>query len=86
LAILHTVRGSRQYTALFSSTVRARALHRTHDWVVLYVRDGRADQYTVVTARLGPLKGKRVVRGREAECLNRGGAHESRIAVSHGGH
>jgi hypothetical protein len=40
----------------------------THDWVVIYYqRDGREEQNTVVTAVKGPLSGRRIVRGREAE-------------------
>lgn len=70
LPILHTTRGDRHYTALFSNTARAHQLGRTRDWVVVYVDGGRGErQYTVVTARLGPLKGRRVVRGREGECV-----------------
>ncbi len=70
LPVLHTRRGERDYTALFSNTARAHELHRTHDWVVLYVDGGRGErQYTVVTALRGVLKGSRVVRGREPECL-----------------
>jgi hypothetical protein len=70
LPILHTARGSRHYTALFSNTARAHRLARNRDWVVLYWDDDGAEgQATVVTARdAGPLKGLRVVRGREAEC------------------
>ncbi len=69
LPILHTHRGSRDYTALFSNTPQAHALGRTGDWVVIYL-DGDAPerQYTVVTPRRGPLAGRRVVRGREKEC------------------
>jgi DNA polymerase (family X) len=69
LPILHTRRGARRYTALFSNTPRAHELGRTRDWVVLYWEQG-ADrgQHTVVTAALGPLRSRRVVRGREAEC------------------
>jgi DNA polymerase (family X) len=71
LPLLHTERGLRQYTALFSNTARAHELGRTQDWVVLYVDGGQGErQYTVVTARRGVLGGRRVVRGREAECLN----------------
>ena len=57
------------YTALFSNTALAHKLQRTHDWVVLYF-DSATREYrqTVVTATTGALKGKRVVRGREAEC------------------
>jgi hypothetical protein len=69
LPILHTQRGSRRYTALYSNTPRAHELDRTHDWVVLYwEEDGGRGQQTVVTARTGPLRSRRVVRGREAEC------------------
>ena len=69
LPVLHTDRGDRHYTALFSNTPRAHALGRTHDWVVLYADGTREErQYTVVTAFRGILKGRRVVRGREAEC------------------
>lgn len=70
LPILHAMQGDRHYTALFSNTARAHDLGRTRDWVVIYVDGGRGErQYTVVTASRGPLKGKRVVRGREPECL-----------------
>jgi hypothetical protein len=70
LPILHTRSGGRDYTALFSNTARAHQLGRTHDWVVIYY-DGadRERQVTVVTARSGELRGRRVVRGRETECL-----------------
>jgi hypothetical protein len=70
LPVLHTTRGSRQYTALFSNTPLAHRVGRTHDWVVLY-GDGRGGelQATVVTAVKGPLAGRRVVRGRERECI-----------------
>lgn len=69
LPILHTQRGERGYTALYSNTARAHELGRTRDWVVLYY-DGAADerQATVITAHRGALTGKRIVRGREAEC------------------
>jgi len=69
LPVMHTWRGPRHYTALFSNTARAHQLGRTRDWVVLYFdgRDGE-QQHTLVTATSGPLKGHRIVRGREAEC------------------
>lgn len=70
LPVLHTMRGERHYTALFSNTARAHDLGKTRDWVVIYVDGGRGErQYTVVTAGRGPLTGKRVVRGREGECI-----------------
>lgn len=69
LPILHTRRGEREYTALYSNTARAHEFGRTRDWVVLYY-DGPADerQATVITSHRGPLNGKRIVRGRESEC------------------
>jgi hypothetical protein len=72
LPILHTTRGRRHYTALFSNTALAHRLNRTHDWVVIYWDDGLGErQCTVVTADRGPLAGRRVVRGREAELEQR---------------
>ncbi len=69
LPILHTQRGDRHYTALYSNTAHAHALERTHDWVVLFHDSGQGErQHTVVTARFGPLAGRRIVRGREPEC------------------
>jgi DNA polymerase (family 10) len=68
LPILHTQRGDRHYTALFSNTPRAHRLGATRDWVVVYLDGHGEGQWTVVTARHGPLAGRRVVRGREAEC------------------
>jgi hypothetical protein len=69
LPVLRTVRGPRQYTALYSNTPRAHALGKTEDWVVLYVDDGRGErEATVVTETEGGLAGRRVVRGREGDC------------------
>jgi hypothetical protein len=69
LPILHTRRGSRHYTALFSNTPRAHQLGRTREWVVVYFgEDGARGQHTIVTESAGALRGERVVRGREAEC------------------
>jgi hypothetical protein len=68
--VLHTARGRRHYTALYSNTARAHDLHKTRDWVVLYY-EGRGGErrYTVITSEFGPLAGRRIVRGREAECV-----------------
>jgi DNA polymerase (family 10) len=45
-------------------------LNKTVDWVVVYYeQDGNEHQCTVVTERRGRLKGRRVVRGREKECM-----------------
>ncbi|HEY7442815.1 MAG TPA: helix-hairpin-helix domain-containing protein [Vicinamibacterales bacterium] len=70
LPVLHTRRGSRRYTALFSNTARAHHAGKTHDWVVLYSDNGVGEnRHTVITAAFGPLRGRRVVAGREAECV-----------------
>ncbi len=67
LPILHTHRGAREYTALFSNSARAHRRGKTRDWVVLYW-DGGDRQHTVITATRGALKGRRIVVGRVAEC------------------
>ena len=71
LPLLHTVRDTWTFTALYSNTARAHELGATHDWVVLYAQHQGQDeekQYTVVTAKHGGLAGRRIVRGREPEC------------------
>jgi hypothetical protein len=69
LPVLHTTRGGRRYTALFSNTARAHQLGKTRDWVVLYSDDATGEQqHTVITATYGPQRGCRVVAGREREC------------------
>lgn len=70
LPILHTTHDHWHFTALYSNTARAHQLKRTGDWVVIYFYDDhhREGQHTVVTETHGRLGGKRVVRGREAEC------------------
>lgn len=72
LPILHTERGSWHFTVLFSNTARAHELGKTADWVIVfYSSDHQAeDQFTVVTETNGPLKGQRVVRGREHEAIS----------------
>ena len=69
LPVLHTSRGPRHYTALFSNTAHAHALRKTNDWVLLYYDGADGEhQCTVITAEFGDLKGQRIVRGRENEC------------------
>ncbi len=77
LPILHATRGDWHFTALFSNTALAHRLGRIHDWVVVYFRDGDEIERsrTVVTEHRGPLAGKRVVRGRESECLRHYATH-----------
>ncbi len=69
LPIFHTQRGDWHFTALYSNTPRAHELGRTRDWVVIYFHaDSEPEaQCTVVTEHFGPLRGLRVVRGREEE-------------------
>ena len=71
LPVMHAARDGWHYTALYSNTARAHQLERTHDWVVIYYYDHEhvESQCTVVTETAGRLRGRRVVRGRESECL-----------------
>lgn len=71
LPILHTQRGDRHYTALYSNTARAHMFGTTHDWVVIY-RDDDADhgRWTVITAQYRKLRGRRIIPGREHECVD----------------
>lgn len=69
LPVLHTRRGRRRYTALFSNTARAHRAGKTRDWVVIYGDNGLGEsRHTVITAEFGPLSARRVVAGREEEC------------------
>jgi len=70
LPIMKAQREGWRFTALFSNTERAHEMGKTHEWVVLYYRCGAGpeDQCTVITVSRGPLRGKRIVRGREEEC------------------
>ena len=70
LPILHARREGWIFTALYSNTQHAHELGRVRDWVVVYYHtDASAEgQCTIVTETRGPDAGRRVVRGREAEC------------------
>ncbi len=58
-----------KFTVMYSNTATAHNLGKTNDWVVVYFEKGKGEnQCTVVTESKGPLKGKRVIRGREKEC------------------
>ncbi len=76
LPVLHTARGPWHFTALYSNTPRAHALGRSSDWVVIYFHrnDAPEGRRTVVTETYGPAEGRRIVRGRERECLAAAGA------------
>lgn len=80
LPVLHTRRGTWDFTALFSNTQKAHELGKTHDWVVVYFHhDAEPEaQCTVVTEMRGTLFGRRVIRGREGECI----AHYAAISGS----
>lgn len=69
LPLWKTERQGYAFTILFSNTAKAHKRNATREWVVIYF-DGRkgSGQNTVVTARRGPLQGRRIVRGRELEC------------------
>jgi hypothetical protein len=69
LPVLRTQRGSGNYRVHYSNSARGHALGHLYDWVVI-IRENKESfgQWTVVTAVAGPLRGKRVVRGREREC------------------
>lgn len=70
LPVWHVDADGFHFTLLFSSSRLAHDLDKARDWVVVYWdRDGEEDQATVVTEFRGPLRGRRVVRGRERECL-----------------
>lgn len=81
LPVLHTQRGERHYTALFSNTARAHKLGKTDDWVILYYdRGSRERQSTVITSQFGALQGRRIIRGREEECREYYGLSSQRRA------
>ncbi|KAB2860553.1 MAG: DNA-binding protein, partial [Anaerolineae bacterium] len=68
LPVFHTKRQGWMFTVMFSNTAQAHALGKTDDWVVIYYKRGDHEgQNTVVTETKTQLKGKRVVRGRQAE-------------------
>lgn len=70
LPVMRIERAGWAMTVLFSNTARAHELGKTRDWVVIYYqKDGPEAQCTIVTEFRGPLKGKRVIRGRERECM-----------------
>jgi hypothetical protein len=81
LPVLHAQREAWHFTALFSNTARAHQLGRSRDWVVIYFHSDHEPegQCTVVTESQGDLAGRRVVRGREAECRAHYGARSARV-------
>ncbi|MBI4229008.1 MAG: DNA-binding protein [Deltaproteobacteria bacterium] len=71
LPVLHIDEDGWSFTAMYSNSARAHELGKTRDWVIIfYERNGDEDQCTVVSERGGILKGLRVIRGRESDCLS----------------
>lgn len=89
LPVLKVRKGGRRYRALYSNTESAHRLGKDHDWVVIYYeKDGATGQCTVVTESSGPLKDRRVIRGREMECARYYGLAPDRAGAPssvHGG-
>lgn len=80
LPILHTQRGARHYTALFSNSALAHQLKKTQDWVILYYDDDHGErQCTVITSHQAPFSRKRIARGREEDCAS---YYQSREAMT----
>lgn len=83
LPVMNTQHDGVRYTALYSNSAHAHEVGTIRDWVVIYRNsegiqevgedpEGHArhrSQWTVITSQFGPLQGKRIVRGREKECL-----------------
>lgn len=86
--LLHTTRGVRSYSVLHSPSALARRMRQSDDWVIIDQEvPGPNPRWTVVTEWRGPMKGKRVVRGREEECFEfyhsaRGRRHSTRVGVT----
>jgi Helix-hairpin-helix domain len=70
LPIMHTRRDAWRFTALYSNSRLAHELDRLNDWVLVFFEADTTPegQCTIVTAMQGPLRGRRIVRGREDEC------------------
>lgn len=69
LPILRTDRGGRHFLAHFDNSARSHERGHVADWVVIYCTDkARFGRSLVLTAPSGPLRGRRVVKGREREC------------------
>ena len=76
LPVFHTARGPRQYTALFSNTVRAHELNKTQDWVVLYY-DGASGERRAPSSPPNSARSRgNALPGREKECREHYGERE----------
>ncbi|HTM54358.1 MAG TPA: helix-hairpin-helix domain-containing protein [Pirellulales bacterium] len=71
LPILQTERRGRRFRAHFTNTARCHALGGLYDWVTIVCESKpQYGEWTIATARSGPLSGKRIVKGRELECVD----------------
>ncbi|MBT8493329.1 MAG: hypothetical protein KJO07_09760 [Deltaproteobacteria bacterium] len=69
LPVWHTDLDGFDLTVMYSNSASAHQLGKTLDWVVVYFeKGGQEEQCTIVTEFRGELAGRRVIRGREAEC------------------
>ena len=83
LPILHTRRNHWHYTAAFSNTAHAHEARMTHDWVIIHCdAGGKSGHWTVITSQFGKLRNRRIVRGREAECLAFYHQHPDAVAAN----
>lgn len=71
LPIMHYQDNNWQFRIMYSNTERAHRLHKLSDWVIVHAYDKSHHEFnrTIVTETKGPLKGKRVIRGYEDECM-----------------
>ncbi|MFK7815197.1 MAG: helix-hairpin-helix domain-containing protein [Gammaproteobacteria bacterium] len=60
-----------KFRIMYSNTERAHRLHKLSDWVIVHAFNDTHHEFnrTIVTETRGLLKGKRVVRGYEGECM-----------------
>tara|TARA_R110002072_G_scaffold238769_2_gene396315 strand:+ start:214751 stop:215608 length:858 start_codon:yes stop_codon:yes gene_type:complete len=82
LPVLHTRRDKWHYTAAFSNTAHAHEEGMTHDWVIIHLDAAECSgHWTVITSQFGQLKSRRIVRGREAECVAFYQRHPNDVSV-----
>ncbi len=71
LPIMHYHENNWKFRVMYSNSERAHRLHKSSDWVIVHAYDDMHHEFhsTIVTETRGPLKGRRVVRGYENECM-----------------
>ena len=69
LPVWHTERDGWIFTVMYSNSACAYRTGKRRDWVVMVYKRGETEgECTAVTEYRGPMRGRRVVRGRESEC------------------